>query len=119
MTISINLLVLKASKLDRDFRGKSASAKYSCIKRWMAKKNLTLWAVMHESQKIPDETIAEAKSFVSKQGSIVDRSTLRLKNGLQTWTRLEFISPLHLVLLWKVVEQELIMASCRQVLQCV
>ena len=67
MTISINLLVLKASKLDRDFCGKSASAKYSCIKRWMAKKNLNLWAVTHEYQKIPDETIAEAKAFVSIQ----------------------------------------------------
>ena len=49
MTISINLLVLKASKLDRDFCGKSATAKYSCIKHWMAKKNLTIHAVTHES----------------------------------------------------------------------
>ena len=33
----------------------------------MAKNNLTVRAVTHESQKIPDKTIAEAKAFVTIQ----------------------------------------------------
>ena len=66
MTISVNLLVLKASNLDRDFRNKSASAKYSCIRRFMKKKNLAIRSVTHESQEVPEEKKAEAIGFIEK-----------------------------------------------------
>ena len=62
--ISVNLLVFKASKMDWDIHDKIDSVKYSCIKHWMAKKTLSILAVTHDSQMIPEETIAKAKAFV-------------------------------------------------------
>ena len=83
----------------------------------MAKKTLSILAVTHDSQMIPEETIAKAKAFVIIQVPFLigpHRGKKWIANMDQTPV---YFSMTPRTLLWNLADQELLMISSLQVPQ--
>lgn len=66
MPVSIGMVILRASQLDNDFRRKKSMAKYSIIRRLLIANGIVIRAKTHESQRLPQEVMDEAKGFVNR-----------------------------------------------------
>lgn len=72
MAISLNMAVIKALQLeDSTFRAKSASARYSCVRRLLRSHSLVMRAKTHEAQRPPGEVLQDAKTFMEDIRPIV------------------------------------------------
>ena len=64
MPVSMNMVIVRASQLDDEFRRKTYTTRYSCARRLLRSKNIVIRFSTHESQRAPEEVQEEAKAFV-------------------------------------------------------
>ncbi len=64
MAVNILMILFKASALSSDFAAKSVEARYSMVRRFVAKHSLVYRMGTHESQRHPDDVAEEASDFM-------------------------------------------------------
>ena len=65
MPISINMVILRASQLDEQFRWKRMQTKYSVVRQLLQCHSIVIRSKTHQAQRHPKEMVEEAKHFVS------------------------------------------------------
>ena len=66
MPISINMVILRASQLDEQFRQKRMQGKYSVVRQLLRSHSIVICLKTHQAQRHPKEMVDEAKHFVSR-----------------------------------------------------
>jgi transposase-like protein len=64
MAVSILTIVIKAAQLSREFREKNRETRMKIVGRWKARHSLVYRMGTHESQRAPNEVMAEATDFM-------------------------------------------------------
>ena len=91
MAVTILMVVFKASALSDQFSVKTFEARYSVIRRFVAKHSLVYRMGTHESQRHPEEVQEEASDYMMVMRKRLSALTA-IPISSSTWIRLRFIS---------------------------
>jgi len=71
MAVNILMVLIKASTLSKEFSEKSLMARYSALRRFIAKHSLVYRMGTHESQRHPEEVQEEVQDFMAEMRKMV------------------------------------------------